>query len=215
MNTLHCTATQCNTLQRSWLAASPMQHTVQHRQKKGNTLQPERQHVATRRIRCAANVHFWAFVLFSLSLALFCTHTIHWDRALPDSELRYGATLPRPTATHCNPLQRTAAHCNALQRTATHCSAMQRTVTHCNALQRTATHCNALQCIATHCNALQCTAIHCNTLQRTATHCNALQRTATHCNALRRTQSSGFRVCNHQHSKNINVNEPDLVDGPV
>jgi len=204
--TLSCSATLCNTLQRTAMHCDIL--TTQ---------------TATRCNRMQVQPHGRAcfFMTYCNTLQHTATHckTIqHTATHLQHTHcntLHHIATHCKHTVTHCNTLQHTAPHCNTLHHTASHCTTLQHTATHCNTLQHTATHCNTLQHAATNCKILQHTATHCTTLQLEciAGHapsslrlvmsgssisanlrtlwsiwvCNTLQHTSTHCNTLQHT----------------------------
>ena len=119
---------------------------------------------------------------------------------LQHTATRLQHTGQKPSATHCNRLQRRGVGDSARGHGVASVMRSQHTATHCSTLQHSDVLCNTLQCTATqyntpctvicaccgnaHLTTLQLTASHCNSLQHTATHCNTLQLTASHCNIL-------------------------------
>ena len=152
---LQNSATQCNTLQHSWLwkgsaHANVYMVTATH----CNTLQ----HTATQLLRVSAHENGY------MVTAAHCNTLQH-------------------TATHCNTLQHTATHCNTCDvgeflHMGMSTSSLQHTATCCNKLQQAATQ--RLR-VSAHANVYMVTATHHNTLQHAVTQSNTLPCTAMPC----------------------------------
>jgi len=212
-NTLHQTATLCNTLQHTHVCDLPQMRCLSHITH--SCLSHMTQWVASHMYICdyvpwstyTCRIRVtWPILMCHVTYSCVCPlqswilrrrHAFVWRDSFicvtPCNTLCVTCLIHM-----CNTLQHTATHCNTLQHTATHmqrcrqCTPTNRPPpdAHCitHTLYHTTTDCNptTLQCTATHCDTH--TALHCHALkQHTTPRCNALPHTATHYNTLQRT----------------------------